>query len=504
LVKTTLGRGKTRGATGLQERATIMPIWPFKREQSEELTPEAVRDRLLAAASGPRNKLRALCERYKGQVVANVDLMWRAPAGMDTDPALLEGYVQRLMAVAQCLATECGSPELWDKLCGTPEDNPLLQWERWYAKLPRRMENLDHDDLIAEARAFLAQAQSLRGPAVRQNEAFLHGRLEELLFQSGRVADAIGPFRAALAVCREIGDVEGELAYLNNLLEAHRYCGEVAEAVATGEELVGLYERHGKDAGTLRKLVRRLREGEPPCRIVCARDGTECELDELTNLTEGRYEFRFRRNRLSLQKAEALVRQGNTLASGGQLADALAKYQEAAEVDPHDPDPPYQGGTCLLELGAYAKAREAFEEVERLAPGWFRCRTDRWLAKSLENGTVSDEEFRLQRALEDGGLKPTEAMHVATKAVEAYPGFAPFYLALGDLQRDRGETDSAIDSYRTGLELVAEPDLESRLLCALAGLLPKEAPERRTLIERAVGLEGSLVAQASARLMGIQ
>ncbi len=42
---------------------------------------------------------------------------------------------------------------------------------------------------------------------------------------------------------------------------------------------------------------------------------------------------------------------------------------------PHDPDPPYQSGMRLLELGAYTKARESFEEVERVAPGWFRSRT---------------------------------------------------------------------------------------------------------------------------------
>jgi tetratricopeptide (TPR) repeat protein len=491
-------------AAGTKEERTVMPIWPFQRRPAEPLTPEQVRDRLIAASSGPRWRLRALCQRYKGQVVAYVDLMRKAPAGMGTDPASIERYVQRLGAVAQCLATECGAPELWDALCGAPEDNPLLQWDRWYAELPQRMDRLEHDQLISEARSFLERAKTLGGYAARQNEVFLLGRLGELLFHSGRVSEAIEPLRTALTLCREGGDIEGQAAYLNNLLEVHRYCGEVAAAVSTGEELIGLYERHGKDAGPLRKLVQRLRDGEPPCRIVCARDGAEWELDEIPSITDGRYEFRFRRNRLSLQKATVLVRQGNTLASAGRLADALTKYQEAAEVDPHDPDPVYQSGMCLLELGAYAKARESFEEVERLAPGWFRCRTDRWLAESLDNGTISEEEFRLLRVLEDGGLTPEMAMQVARQAIETYPGFAPFYLALGNLQRDRGESEAAMVSYRQGLERAAEPDLESRLLCALAATLSKGSPERKTLIERAVDLKGSLVAQATARLMTLQ
>jgi tetratricopeptide (TPR) repeat protein len=482
-----------------------MPFWPFQRKGVVELTPEEVRDRLIAAADSPGRKLRRLCERHKGQVAANLGLMRKLPEGMEADPATLERYMPRLIAVARCLATECGAPELWGALCGTPDDNPLLQWERWYAELPGRMDRLEHDRLIDEARSFLDRARTLRGPAARQHEAFLLGRLGELLFHSGRAPEAIEPFRAALALCRDLGDVDGQLAYLNNLLEVHRYRGESAEAAAMGEELAGLYERLGQDPAPVRRRVRQHREGEPPCRIVCARDGDgrELELDEVEGALEGRYEFRFRRNRMPLQKATALVQQGNRLASGGQLAEALEKYGEAAEIDPSDPDPLYQSGVCLLELGAYAQARAMFEEVERLAPGWFRCRSDRWLAASLEDGAVSDEEFRILRALEDGGLEPAAALEVAERAVAAYPDFAPFHLLLGDLRGEQGETVAAIRSYRAGLALAPEPDLESRLLCALAGLLPAGSTERKALVERAVGLDGSLVAHATAKLMGL-
>ena len=460
--------------------------------------------RLITAASGPRRKLRTLCKQYKDAIAANLDLMCKAPDDIGRDPSKLESYLQRLGAVAHCLANECNAPELWNRLCGTPDDNPLLMWQRWYEELPRRVERLEFDELIGEARSYIERARTLQGHAARQNEAYLQGRIGELLFHSGKATLAFEPFQAALTVCREIDDIEGQLTYLNNMLEAHRYIGDVSTAVSTGEELIQLSERHGKDAGLLKKQVKRLREGEPLCRIVCIRDRNEWELEELTAITKGRYEFQFRRNRLSLQKTRVLINQGNRLATGGQLADALAKYQEAVEVDRYDPEPLYQSGVCLLELGAHASAREAFEVVEQLAPGWFRCRTDRWLAESLENGTVSEDEFRLLRTLEDGGLDSSKAMQVAKSAVETYPGFAPFRLALGDLQRNRGNADEAIISYRTGLELVAEPDLESRLLCALAGVLPKDSPERSMLIERAIGLKGSLVAQATARLMGIQ
>ena len=477
-------------------------MWPFKRNPPEELSAEQLRERLITAALTKR-KLRALCTQYKDQIVENVEILRKAPDNFDPTPEAVNEYVQRLGTVAQYLANECNAPELWNALCGTPDDNPLLQWDKWYGELPKRMERLEHRQLIDEAKEFIERAKTLEGHAARQNEAFLQGRLGELLFHSGHPIEAIEPYRAALELCHNISDVEGVLAYLGNLLEVHCYLDDVSRAIAVGEEALKIHEEHGIDATDLRNRVKRIREGEPSCRIVCVRDDREYELDELSEIKEGRYDFQFRRNRLSMQMAIVLVQQGNELASEGQLADALEKYQEASEVDPKAPDPWYQSGMALLELGAYDKGREAFEEVDRLAPGWFQCRSDIWLARSLNDGTVSDEEFRLLRMLEDGGLESSEAEPIAEKAVAEYAEFAPLRLTLGDLRRNRDNRDGAIASYRTGLELVQEPDLESRLLCALAGILPQDSPERKELIDRALHLEGSLVAQATAKLLGL-
>jgi tetratricopeptide (TPR) repeat protein len=482
-----------------------MNIWPFKRKPPDTLTPTELRARLIeAAGSGSKKKLRELCEQYKEQVAANVDLMCKAPEGRPTDSASLDQYVQCLGAVAQCLATECAAPQLWNRLCGTPDNNPLLQWQRWFDELPQRMDRLEHGALIAEAQDFIAKAKTLQGTTARQNEAFLLGRLGELLFHSGRVRQAEAPWREAFKLCEEIADAEGQRVYLNNLLELHRYLGNSASAIHTAEELVRRSAKQGVNCDRLQKRLELMRRGEPLCRVICVRDGKELELDEITHLGEGRYQFQFCRNRLQLQRVAELVRQGNELASSGRLADALEKYQAAADTDPHDPDPVFQSGVCLLEMGAYSKAREAFEDVERLAPGWFRCRTDRWLAASLEEGAVSDEEFRVMRALEDGRLPSGKAMELAKQAVSKSSDFAPLYLILGDLHRGRDDGAQALACYRKGLEHVAEPDLESRLLCATAGLLPKESAERAKLVRRALSLKGSLVAQATAALMGLQ
>src|SRR6516165_4172683 len=119
-------------------------------------------------------------------------------------------------------------------------------------------------------------------------------------------------------------------------------------------------------------------------------------------------------------------------------------------------------------------------------------------------GTSATRSFDCSGHWKNGGLPPEQAIRIAKQAVEKYPSFAPLFLILGDLQGDADDRIQAIACYRKGLELVDEPDLETRLLCALAGQLPKETPERKELVRRAVSLNGSLVAQAVAAMLNLQ
>lgn len=481
-----------------------MPFWFFKQRPAEPIDPVELRQKLIdAAATGSPRTLRSVCRKYKGQVAPNLDLIRKIPEGMPKDDATMNRYAQCLIAVAQCLAQDCNSPDLWNAMTGTAADNSLIQFQNWFNDLPGRMKRLEFDALISEAEAFIERAKTLGGEPARQQEAYLCGRLGELLFHRGKVAECLRPFEAAFELCIGINDLEGQFVYLNNLIEAHLYLDDKV-AVQTAERLLQLKQQNGVADRDLEARISRLRTGEPLCRVVCVRDNKELELNEVTSIGEGSYQFVFKRNRLHLQMATLLTEQGNQLASSGELSAALEKYREASEVDPYNPDPVYQMGECLLGLGAYSTAKESFEEVERLAPGWFRCRSDRWLAEGLESGTISDEEFRLLRILEDAGLPPKQAMDFVTKGLERFPEFAPIYLIKGDLYGNRGDDQQAASAYRQGLDLVDEPDLESRLLCALAGVLPVENEERYKLIDRAQAIPGSLVAHATARLMELQ
>jgi tetratricopeptide (TPR) repeat protein len=484
-----------------------MQFWPFKKKNPPPtLTPDQLRDALIAAgASGSKSKLRTFCKDYKTQISEQAKFICKVPDELQKSDQSIDYYFQAIIAAAQCLANECAAPALWTQLCGNPAENPLVQFQEWRDAVPARMEKLEYEALIAEAATLIQKAQTLKGGPARQQEAMLIGHLGLLQFHSGHVAAALEPFQKALELCVVINDVEGQHIYLTNLLEAHAYLDD-GLSLAAAEQLLELTKADPVRSKDVARRIQMLRQGVPLCRIVCTHKKAqrELELDEITNLGDGAYQFHFKRNRQSLSKTMTLTKQGNQLASSGEFAAALEKYAEASEVDPFDPDPVYQSAVCLLELGAFAKAREAFEEVERLAPAWFRCRSDRWLAEGLESGVISVEEFQVVRVLEDGGLKPKEALNLAEQALNRFPEFAPLQLLCGDLRRNCGDTKGAIAAYRRGLELVEEPDLESRILCALAGVLPVSDPQRKTLVDRAIHLNGSLVANATAKIMSLQ
>ncbi len=482
-----------------------MPFWPFKRRDPVSLTPTELRDKLIeTAAAGPSRKLRSLCKDYRSQVAANAEFMAKLPEEVQADQSVMNGYANALIVVAQCLANDCGAPELWAKLTGTPDDNPWLALDQWFGEVLQRMQQLEYDTLITEGHQHLDKLRSLKGTNATNYETYVLGRLGELNFQSGQVSSAIEPFKTALEMCESSGDIEGQIAYVNNLFEVHRYLGKTELALDFRRQALELTKQQGGGTEQIERHIDLMGKGEPLCRVVCVRNGVEVELEDITSVGEGSYKFQFQRNRISLLKADTLVQQGNALASSGNLSDALEKYQEAMDVDPHGPDPVYQSGTCLLELGAYSKARETYEDVERLAPGWFRCRSDIWLARSLEEGTVSDEEFRVLRALEDGGLEPQQALSVVKQAIDRFPDFAPLHLLCGESHGQLGDEKEAKRWYRNGLEHVQEPDLESRLLCALAALLPSGSSERDETVKQATNLKGNLVAMATAKLIGLQ
>jgi tetratricopeptide (TPR) repeat protein len=228
-------------------------------------------------------------------------------------------------------------------------------------------------------------------------------------------------------------------------------------------------------------------------------EGRRYELDEVHQLANQRVQFVFERNRITLRPGVAATERGEQLGSAGRYDEALEAFRTAAQADPFGPHARYQEGLTLLHLRRYAEAVEAYEATEELAPGWFHCRADLWLAQQLALGDLGQETFLALHVLEDGELPPQEKANLAAQALSRAPRLALLHLLHGKSLTQFGRSDEAQAAYRRGLACEPEPDTKTRLLVEL-GVLVTGPAERVRLLQEAQALGGNLVAAATATL----
>ena len=185
------------------------------------------------------------------------------------------------------------------------------------------------------------------------------------------------------------------------------------------------------------------------------------------------------------------------MATSGDHEPALELFRDAARADRFDPQPSYLEGLTLLLLERHHQAVEAYEATEELAPGWFHCRSNLWLARRLALGDLEHEAFLALFTLMDGPGTPKEKYQLARRAVSQWSGLAPLYLELGEAAGALGHHQEAEAAYREGLNHAEEPDVRTRLLVQL-GVLTRSEAERDRLLREAEELEGNLVSAAMA------
>lgn len=421
----------------------------------------------------------------------------KAPESLRDDTAAMQRYVQGLVAVAELFADHLGTPALLQRLTGTAKSNPLLRWQNALAQARQLTSALRY----AEARDLLIDVRGLRGSGAETYLPVTLGLLGECYFQ-GREADkAVPHFEEALRLCEQGRDGEGVIAYLGSLYESHRCLGRAEAAAGYAERLADVLARQGRvtDAARYRRQARLVRAGEPLNRVVAVVDGVRCELDEVGEVEGKRIQLIFERDRITLHPATERTRRGEELGSAGRHEDALAAFREAALADPLDPHARYLEGFTLLHLGRAAEAVESYEATEALAPGWFHCRSDLWLAQQMAMGNLGHEVFVALHVLEDGPQLPAEKVRLADQLVARLPNLAPAHLLRGKNLARAGRSQEAQAAYRAGLACAAEPDVKTRLLVEL-GILAEDLSERGALLREARDLGGNLVAAAQAAL----
>jgi tetratricopeptide (TPR) repeat protein len=207
----------------------------------------------------------------------------------------------------------------------------------------------------------------------------------------------------------------------------------------------------------------------------------------------------FWRNRPGLPGATKRIDRGKALAEKGQSDDALESFREAAKIDPYEPDAHYQAGMVLCEQQLYLQAVEEYEICESLAPGWFFCRSDMWVARQLALGVMPHEVFLALRFLQDGPPNARKRMEIANR-IQFHASTIPlFALLYGNVLQAAGRHREASQLWHRAIEANPEPDVRTRLLVSLS-TLEENADKRQGLLEAAADLNGNLIAAAGAVL----
>ncbi len=463
--------------------------------------PDVLRQALIDAAAQP-DQLEALCRQHRDLIHRHFPAWRQVPAALRDRADDLQRYAQGLLAVAQCFAGKLGEPALLQLLTGPPGSNPVQRWQQELEQARREMSQLCYQEAAQRLTDLAIDVGQLRGTAVDAFLPVILGSLGECYFQLGQMERAIEPTRQALQRVRQGGDVQGVIAYLGNLYEIHRYQGRGQEAAACAEELAELHQQQGRpgEARRYRNQARLVRAGEPLLRVVVDLGGQRYELEEVPGGLSGSVRFLFERNRLTLRPAEVLTQQAEAEASQGRFEAALAGFLEAARADPLAPQPVYEAALTYLYLGRPGDAIEAYDRTEELAPGWFRCRAEGWLARQIVAGRYDLDTFGALRALEEGSFSPQAKWQLVERALAAAPDLAALHHQRGKLLVAQGRNAEAEAAFRRGLECAEEPDITTRLLIDLAGLV-EDAGEKRRLYEQARRPDGNLVAAATATVV---
>jgi tetratricopeptide (TPR) repeat protein len=462
--------------------------------------PDELRAVLIDAAPDPP-AFESLCTRHEAMLVEHAPGWSKVPESMRADPEAMNGYAQMLIMLAQDLA-ERGHPQLLETITGGGRKNPITEANSRLAEARERMAAMQFEEALESLGQVHGLLEGFQGPGRDQFIPFLEGFSAECLFQLGRADDAIAPMERARALCIEEGDAAGTMTYTRNLLELHRYRGDAPQAADAAERLADLFDPiDATEAERLRARAARIREGEPPCRVVAMFDGEELELDDLPPTFDGGAKLVFVRDRVSLARSTQEFERGRQLGSAGELAEAADAFRRAAELDGKSPGPCYELGFTLALMGRFEGAVEAYDRTEALAPGWFHCREGRYIAQLFAEGSLPTELFGVLVELQDGASEPADKLAMADAALGDHPDLSLLHLhrgiALSQLERSK----EAADAFRRGLEATRRnAAIETRLFSRLAAVCD-DATERNHALDAAIERDGDRVSAAMARLM---
>ena len=152
---------------------------------------------------------------------------------------------------------------------------------------------------------------------------------------------------------------------------------------------------------------------------------------------------------LSIDDAEAHIRDGMDAARSGDFDAAAESFRLATLADPMRPNAHNNLGSALAALGQHADAVAAFAAAVELVPAYPQALTN--LGDSLQALGRSEEAF-----------------HAYLRAIEADAGYGPAYYGVGHIHRASVRLNEALACYRHAAELSPQdPEIQT----ALGGIL---------------------------------
>jgi len=186
-----------------------------------------------------------------------------------------------------------------------------------------------------------------------------HAQLGNALYRSGRVAEAAGQFRLALAL-QPSGNADAHYDLGNCLMQE----GRLPEATAHFEEAVRLDPGNSDFHNNLgNALAASLRLADAMREYRAALQADPGNALARSNL------------------AVAYFNSGNVMAQTGRMPDAIGLYEEALRLHPAYPEAEDNLGNALLQNGRVAEAIDHYRAALRLRPDYPRARAN------LDNAT---------------------------------------------------------------------------------------------------------------------
>lgn len=190
-------------------------------------------------------------------------------------------------------------------------------------------------------------------------------------------------------------------------------------------------------------------------------------------------------------EASRLHEMGRRLGSEGQYDKALRTLAAAHELAPGWPYPVYETAWTYLLMGDDTRAKEKYEEVDKLAPrGFFTSKAALDCLRREQSGEIGAGAYKQFVMLE--WVSPPQRETALNNLLRKWPRFPPAWKALANLLKNDADRLEAIEKG-----LACDPDMDTRgvLLANKALILNGQGKK-----EEAVAILGTLALDPQSTL----